>query len=68
MDSQCHDDVIQFLRIVLRIFLVARYRVVGIVTRVTCAPRSKRSKYHHINPEHAYYAVYGFVYYTLIAY
>jgi hypothetical protein len=41
MDSHCHDDVIQFLIIVLRIFLVARYRAVGIVTRVTCAPQSK---------------------------
>jgi hypothetical protein len=28
----------------LRIFLVARYRAVGIVTRVTCAPRLIRSK------------------------
>jgi hypothetical protein len=58
MDSHCHDDVIQFLRIFLRIFLVARYRAVGIVTRVTCAPQSKCYKKSQFNSE---YAKNGFV-------
>jgi hypothetical protein len=45
MDSHCHDDVIQFLINFLKNFvLVARYRAVVIVTRVTRAPRSKHSK------------------------
>jgi hypothetical protein len=35
---------IQFLIIFLRIFLVARYHAVCILTRVTRAPQSKRSK------------------------
>jgi hypothetical protein len=53
MDSHCHDDVIQFLRFFLRIFLVARYRAVGIVTRVTCAPQSKYYLQTHIHSERA---------------
>jgi hypothetical protein len=39
----------------LRIFLVARYRAVGIVTRVTRAPRSKRYLHLHFHPELAVY-------------
>jgi hypothetical protein len=53
MDPHCHDDVIQFLIIFLRIFLAARYRAVGIVTRVTCAPQSKCYLQTHIHSERA---------------
>jgi hypothetical protein len=57
MDSHCHDDVIQFLRIFLRIFLVARYRAVGIVTLVTCAPQSKCYLQTHVHSERALYEI-----------
>jgi hypothetical protein len=39
---------------ILRIFLVSRYRAVGIVTRVTCAPQSKCYLQTHIHREPAY--------------
>jgi hypothetical protein len=49
--------VIQFLIIFLRIFIVARYRAVVIVTRVTCAPRSTRSKKTQFDSEQASYYI-----------